>query len=391
MQVLFVSKYPPIEGFVSSYAYWLARGLGERGHQVFVATNAQEVDTKYREDVSLEDPSLIPKGVTLRLTCEDKTLGCIPYFNPFTEKLASLALDCIDEHGISLIDSWYLMPYGIAGLMVSLLSGLPLVGRVAGTDGERMCRSPQFNRLALSFFEHCSQIVGNFKAIPSITPEIQKKMIPHGIVLHPSFIEERSPLDLSGYPQYVEGIPVITFIGKATSFKGFFPLVDALSQIPDPFLFLVVSNGPESFQFTEHVRNRNLEERTLFLPFQPPWKMPAVYRSSTVVACLEHGNLIQRAPIVPREAASCGRCTVISPEIHSKGHYRLLENGVHTVIADPDDPEGLRSAVHDLISHPEKADVIGQGGHDFFSRLDNPRNHSTYIDGILDMYRRICE
>ncbi|MBU7024350.1 MAG: glycosyltransferase family 4 protein [Theionarchaea archaeon] len=391
MQVLFISKYPPIEGFVSSYAYWLVRALGERGHQVFVVTNAQEVDSKYKEDISVEDTFLTPEGVTLYHTCDDRSLGCIPYFNPFTEKLASLALDCIDEHDISLIDSWYLLPYGMAGLMVSLLSGLPLVGRVAGTDGERMCGSPQFNRLALSFFEQCSQIIGNARAISFMTPEMQRKVIPHGIVLHPSFTEERPPLDLSKYPHYTEGIPVITFVGKATSFKGFFSLADALSRIPDPFLFLVVSDGPEYPQFAAHVKNRTLEEKTLFLPFQPPWKMPAVYRASTIVVCLEHGNLIQRAPIVPREAASCGRCTVISPEIHSKGHYRLLGNGVHTVVADPKNQQELRNVIHDLMAHPEKAEVIGEGGHGFFSRLDNPRNHKSYIDAVLEMYRQIRE
>ncbi|MBU6998127.1 MAG: glycosyltransferase family 4 protein [Theionarchaea archaeon] len=391
MQVLFISKYPPIEGFVSSYAYWLVRALGERGHRVFVVTNSTEVDHTYKEDTLIDDALLAPEEVTLCHTCEDRTLGCVPYFNPFTEKLASLALDLIDEHDISLIDSWYLLPYGVAGLMVSLLSGLPLVGRVAGTDGERMCGSPQFRRLALSFFEHCSQVIGNARFISFMTSEMQQKVIPHGIVLHPSFTEQRPPLDLSGYPHYTEGIPVITFVGKATSFKGFFSLADALSRIREPFLFLVISNGPEYPHFAAHVKNRALEEKTLFLPFQPPWKMPAVYRASTVVVCLEHGNLIQRAPIVPREAASCKCCTVISPEIHSKGHYRLLENGVHTVVADPENREDLRNALQNLIAHPEKAEMVGEGGHEFFSRLDSPRNHRMYVDTVLKMYRKVCE
>lgn len=391
MQVCFISKYPPIEGFVSSYTYWLTTALAGSGHTIHLVTNAQEVGPHYREAVEAEDSSYLSKGVVLHPTHADARLGCIPSFNPFTEKLASLALDIVDEADISLIDAWYLIPYGVAGLMTSLLSGLPLVGRVAGTDVERMCTSPQFQRLASSFFDHCSQIIGNAKAISRMSAKYGEKTLPHGIVLDPAFNVHAVPMDLTHSSKYTEGVPVITYVGKAESFKGFSPLVDALSRIDAPFLFLVISNGAEYTQFTTRVRTKNLGEKTLFLPFQPPWKMPSLYRASTAVVCLEHGHLIQRAPIIPREAASCGCCTVMSPEIHSKGYYRLMEKGVHTFVADPEDPDDLRRAVHDLISCPEKARAAGMKAREFFSRLDNPQNHRRYIDGVTEMYKRITE
>lgn len=390
MQVCFISKYPPIEGFVSSHTYWLVKALAERGHTIHLVTNAQEVSPHYKEALDSEDNDYLPPGVVLHTTQADNKLGCIPFFNPFTEKLASLALDIVDEADISLIDTWYLIPYGVAGLMTSLLSGLPLVGRVAGTDVERMCTSPQFRRLASSFFDHCSRIIGNANVISRISAKYNEKTLPHGIVLDPAHFNVHSvPMDIAS--KYTERVPVITYVGKAESFKGFSQLVNALSRIDEQFLFLVISNGAEYSQFTAHVRTQNLEEKTLFLPFQPPWKMPSLYRASTAVVCLEHGHLIQRAPLIPREAASCGCCTLMSPEIHSKGYYRLMEEGVHTFVANPEDPDELYRAVNDLISCPEKAKTAGMKAHELFSRLDNPQNHRRYIDRVIEMYREITE
>ena len=380
MQVCFISKYPPIEGFVSSYSYWLTKALGQRGYTIHVVTNAGEVDPQYKEVMHNHDTP----NVVYYTTRADNRLGGIPIFNPFTEKLASLALDIVEKEDISLIDSWYLIPYGIAALIVNLISDLPLVGRVAGTDIERMCKSFQFNKLASSFFERCSHIYGNTRIISSLVAH--ENIHPHAIVLDPAFNKTAAPFDLTT-TSYTEGTPVITFLGKAQRLKGFFPLVDALSGIDDPFLFLVVSNGGYYNQFAAHVKARSLEEKTVFLPFQPPWKMPSLYRASTAVVCLEHGHAIQRAPVIPREAALCGCCTIMSPEIHAKGYYKLLEKGVHTVVADPENIKELQKAVSDVIAHPERAETMGLNAHEFFSRLDNVHNHRKYIDSVIAMYK----
>ncbi len=392
MKICFVSKYPPIEGYVSSYAYWLIRALGERGHTIHVVTNASEVDPQYKEAMDRKDTDYTPKGIILHTTVEDRTLGCIPIFNPFTEKLASLTLDIIQREDISVIDSWYLIPYGVAAFTVSLISGHPFVARTAGTDIERMCRSPQFKPLASSLFKHCSTIIGNVGAVAAVFSQYASKTLQPGVILNTDYFNLcAKPLDLKGSPKYEEGIPVITYVGKAISKKGFYKLTDVLSRICEPFLFLVVSDGGEFAAFKKHVKELDMEDRTLFLNFQPPWKMPLIYRASTVVVSLEHGELIGRAPFIPREAAACGCCTLISPEIHSKWCYRMLENGVHTVVADPENPKALLEAVLNLICNPEKAKSIGVNGHHFFSRLDNPKNHQQYIDKTVELYQRLRE
>ena len=54
MKVCFFSKYPPIEGGISSRTYWLAKALGERKIEVHLVTNALEVEENYKEAIDWE-------------------------------------------------------------------------------------------------------------------------------------------------------------------------------------------------------------------------------------------------------------------------------------------------------------------------------------------------
>lgn len=47
-RICVVGKYPPIQGGVSAQCYLMCRWLAERGHEVDVVTNADEVEECYR-------------------------------------------------------------------------------------------------------------------------------------------------------------------------------------------------------------------------------------------------------------------------------------------------------------------------------------------------------
>ena len=72
MNICIISKYPPIEGGVSSHTYWMARELGKRGHKVYVVTNSWEVEGEYRETINREDMHLFePKNVQVFSTSKE--------------------------------------------------------------------------------------------------------------------------------------------------------------------------------------------------------------------------------------------------------------------------------------------------------------------------------
>src|SRR5438046_2982008 len=99
MKICLLSKYPPIEGQVSTVNYWLARGLAERGHQITVVTNAKEVDNTCRlfmnDNPVWYQPCFEESGgrvVVLNTNPYDSSQFHIPWSNPFVTKLAACAL-----------------------------------------------------------------------------------------------------------------------------------------------------------------------------------------------------------------------------------------------------------------------------------------------------------
>ena len=88
MKICMISKYPPIEGGVSSKTYWTAKALGERGHEVHIVTNALEVEEEYREGIDINDPNYTPKNVHVHNPAPD-ILGIGRRINP------TISIPCI--------------------------------------------------------------------------------------------------------------------------------------------------------------------------------------------------------------------------------------------------------------------------------------------------------
>ncbi|MBU4510379.1 glycosyltransferase, partial [bacterium] len=103
MRICIVSKYPPIEGGVSARVYWLAKALGERGHEVHIVTNALEVESDYREKFDVNDPEFIPSNVYLHSTNADTNPWHIPFSKAYTERIANLAIEVIEKHNLQII------------------------------------------------------------------------------------------------------------------------------------------------------------------------------------------------------------------------------------------------------------------------------------------------
>src|SRR5262245_19120910 len=150
MRACFIVKYPPIEGGVSMRSYWLARDLAERGHQIFLVTNAAEVEPEYRivlddEDRDWYQPRFPASGgfVKVRNTQPmTDAMTHIPLANPFVTKLSSLATEMIRQHGCEVVFAYYLQPYGIAAYLASQWTGTPYMLRHAGSDLGSLMKQP---------------------------------------------------------------------------------------------------------------------------------------------------------------------------------------------------------------------------------------------------------
>jgi len=390
MKICLISKYPPIEGGESSKAYWLSKGLGERGHEIFVVTNAWEVESEYRENFIEEDiDNYQPKNVTVYNTSPFLNPRYIPYANPYTEKLASLAIDVIRRHNADLIDSWYILPYCISAFITKTITNKPQILRHAGSDMSRLLDSPYLNTLFVDIFNRVDKIVtypGTKERFLSMGVPESKIFLNKVSVDTNAFNPNSKPFDISTCREnYTEDIPIITYIGKASKQKGIFELVKALSKINENFILLLVTKGHEIQKLKYDIKRLKLENKTLFLDFIPPWKIPSIMKASTCIVSPEWNfPVISHTPILPREAMCTGKCTILSEELFNKRTYRDMEDGIHTKVVNPSNIDNFKIKLEEVIKNPNEAEEIGSNARKLAGKYEN---FDKYLKNIEELYK----
>jgi len=398
MKICFISKYPPIEGGVSARVYWLAKALGERGHEVHIVTNALEVEEEYRERFETNEQQYAPENVHVHSTNPDNNPWHIPFSKAYTERIANLAIEVIKKYNIQLIDSCYILPYGVAAFITGNITGIPLILRHAGSDIGKLFASLSYNTLFKAIFQRADKIM----TIPPLKEMFQSLGIPESKIVFDekvsidtkAFNQEVAPFPLSDYiERQPPKCPVITFIGKINYYwetKGLYELLEAVKGIKDDFLLLFVANGRGLKGFQNLIEEKTLSKKSIFLDFVPPWEIPSIIKLSTCVVVPEREFPIQyhATPIIPREVMAVGKCLILSKELYNKQCYGNLSNRESAFIIDPINIKQFRAVIEYVIRHPEDATRIGQNAFKISKQIEN---FDEYINQTTDLYTSLIE
>jgi len=396
LKICMMSKYPPIEGGVSSRTYWLAKALGERGHNVHIVTNAQEVESEYKERIDSNEQEHTPKNVYLHSTGPNTNPWHIPFSKAYTERIANLAIEVIEKYNIQLIDSYYILPYVVSGFIAKNITGRPQILHHAGSDMGKLFGSSSYNTLFKTIFERVDKII----TIPPLKKMFLSLRIPESKIAFDekvsvdtkAFNPEVSPFPLSDYiGRKTPRCSIITYIGKINYYwknKGLSELIEAVKEIKDDFLLLFVANGKGLPEFQNLVREKNLEKRSIFLGFVPPWKIPSIIKLSTCVVVPEREFPIQyHTPILPREVMSVGKCLLLSRELYNKGCYRNLVDGESVLLIDPRDIKQFRGTIKKVVKDPSATRKIGREAR---KRSEKTEIFDEYIDYTIDLYTSLA-
>lgn len=396
MKICLISKYPPIEGGVSSQTYWLAKALGERGHEVHIVTNAQEVEEEYKEIIEQEADQYQPLNVYVHSTDPSPSANPshIPFSKAYAEKLANLAIGVIEKYDIQIIDSWYLLPYAVSGFLAKTITGKPQIIRHAGSDINRLFASPYLSTLFKSILERVDAIVTYPDSkevflnlgIPESKPFLNQRVAVDTTAFNP----EVEPIDLSKYiDKDIKNLPVITYVGKITyhsETKGIYELLEACQGIEEDFLLLFVANGKELKRLQEEVTRRGLGSQTIFLNFVPPWKVPSIIKRSTCVVLPERDFPIpNHIPSIPREVIAIGKCLLLSRDLYQKEAYKGLVDGESVLIIDPKNIKQFRITLEKIIKNPRIAEQIGQEARKLSRKIED---FDKYVSHNILMYEK---
>lgn len=351
MKILQISKYPPIQGGVSSQSFWLSRVLAELGHTVTVLTNAMEVEEQSRVELETDDEVFAANkggkdGLTVISTHSDREHFYIPHGNPSVTKLVGVGLEIIEALKPDVIYTRYLEPYGVAGAILSLYTGIGHAVAHAGSDVGRLMKSTQLTSAYRMVLDQACAVVTTQP--DKLGVDAEKCLAPSSHYLPRRFF----------YPRVGAERRTFRFgiFGKVGRFKGTTELLDAvvlLTQARIEFEVHALWGGEGSEGLDEAIRDRGIAGRMAVRRFLPHWHVPEFICSCDAILFLENGFPIAgHTPWVPMEALACGRPVLTTREIADKPMYFPFgDKGCISVVEEPFSANSLHAAMERMIQN----------------------------------------
>lgn len=393
MNILIVSKYPPIEGGVSSQNYWMAKALGQRGHKVFVVSNCWEVEQRFREQIEEKELHLLePKNVELFSTSPEFR-SPIPFSRYYESRITSIALDVINKHNIDVVYSHYLLPYGISALIVKRITNKPWLLQHAGSDITRLFSFSQLKSIFVECFKNAGRVIGYSNTREKFLEnnlDVNKLIHVNRSIDLKEFSPNVELYDFSGF-DIDEETTIFTYFGKISGLKKTYELVDAASEIrnEDFRLVFVTENGKSVEELKHFAEKKGIIKKCIFMPFMPPWKIPSIMKASSCIVCPEseeepylpkgtHG------PQIAREAMAVGKAVIIGKGVKEKGIYKNTTEGENILIVDPANKQNFSETLKFVINNKEKVKEIGRNARKFAEQNENFENYISSMENVFN-------
>lgn len=318
MNLLYIGKYPPIQGGVATAAYWRLKELNKRGINIHVVTCDQR-NTPYRTE---------GVGDSCCTVLDQSPMWHIPYSPLYSERLVSTCLEFAETNRVDMVEGNYLFPFGFAAWTVARILGKPLVLRHAGSDINRVTSS--------SLRSVLKAMLNDTHTLVTYLDCIDYWQKCWGVPFNKLWIVERY-VPSSEFWDYSEneedrGSSVV-FIGKITQkwqVKRFEILENEMKnlQIFNKLVCYTGGDGVKSFQ--EYFLQKGFMVEVH--PFVHPAKVPEILKGARYVFVPKTPAEMHEVSNVLLEGLATG-CYLISGEddfrINSSGVIELLQGNVN--------------------------------------------------------------
>jgi len=349
----------------------LAQGLAERGIETHVVTNGNCVESEYRiEDTSPEaHPSLHIHFVDPDIPWH------IPYSELYVLRLLDKALQVTSENQIDLIDTGYLIPYGIVGYLLSKITGIPYVLRHGGSDIEKFLRQGVLGDLLKKAIQKAAAIITdrqNEEFFRSLNSRLY--MVPRYIPDETYFKPFISSHDT----------PTFAYIGKINYYwrhKSLHRIVEVFSGIEGEYGLFFVGQGKGFQDFSEYVTGYGLRGLE-FHQFVHPANMPRLLSEVDFLLYFVRDNPIKDFSNILCEALWSG-VRVFTDDAMDLGvyaEYIELTSEAQIVNLPIDHVGASRAKIIEMIEEWE-------GSVRYSNKVKY--NFNRYLDANLEIYNRV--
>ncbi len=223
----------------------------------------------------------------------------------------------------------------------------------------RFCRRGEYALVArlggyydLKYYRHCDHLIAN-------TRDIRDYLIRQGWPANratylPNFVES-VPAEAADRQQWAtpEDVPLLLALGRLHANKGFDVLLEALTEIPEAWLW-IAGDGPLRTKLRERAVQLGIAERIRFLGWRTD--VPALLAAADLLVCPSRheplGNIVL-------EAWAHGRPVVAAA---AQGPAALIRDGTNGLLVPVENSDALAVAIRRVLASQELAATLAAGG-----------------------------
>ncbi len=387
MRVLIISKFPPIQGGVSTKMYWNTKELS-KFVSIDILTNSFDVENQYRENITFLDDNLTHnKKIRLYSTNKFNLPAFIPNYNPIDIKMINKGISLCETNKYDLIIGDYLLPYGFVANYLSNKYKIPYIVGHAGSDLTRLLHSNHYNLVLSKILTEANGII-TFKGGKRLFKNLNNKKIFESEYSVPiNYFKKYKLLKFNLDNYFNLKSPIYLHVGKLTKFKGIIELINAFSKINFNYTLVLLGNGKHKKLIEKHALRKKVN--IIFMDFVPPWLMPSIINKCDYFLSVEHNFGVSiHAPTSFKEAMALKKVCILGNQLKN------LPNSDCCLLVDTSDIRNYIDVLNKSNSiSKQEYNKLAKISYEYIIQNDsfenNINNLVKFMKGIINDYRKI--
>lgn len=152
---------------------------------------------------------------------------------------------------------------------------------------------------------------------------------------------------------------ILLFVGRLSSIKGIFPLMEAMQKVRRDIKLVVLGDGPDRSSLEQDIQRKNLQENVIL---KGAVSMQKVFEWVDRSYALVLPSFYETQGIVLMEANICGRPVLAS---NINGINEMVENGENGILFEKGNTDEIAKSINWLFDHPKEAKRMGNFGESY--------------------------
>jgi len=395
--ILLTSSYPSSSDLVNqSFMTDLVESLSKRKIRFFVICPHQ-LSLPYREEKNNITIIRFPYWFTSSgqklggaggiVPSMSRSLLAIIQIIPFCICQFITTMRTIKKENIDLIHSHWIIPQGIVGIAVRMITGIPHVISIHGTD-IHLIHSYRIFYPLMNIITHYSEYISTNSShtyrllIDTISKKnVKSCIIPMGIYPE-KFLRKCSTIS--------DKEKNILFVGRLIAWKGVYNLIRAMKLVittVDNVHLTIIGNGPERAQLIQFTKDLGISSQIQFCDNIGKRQLLMRYKNADlfVLPSIIVNKQTEGLGVVLLEAMASG-VPVIGSNIG--GIPDIIKDEINGLLVPAGDPQALADAIIRILKNPDLAERFRKAG------LETVRERFSWdviTDQFVEVYQEILK